>query len=70
MKQNSNSAQCSLFDCIADIKQWLARNFLHLNDDKTECIVFGDTVMAGFGTLSSKLSSAVRNLGQKPLTVI
>ena len=35
----------------------------HLNDDKTECIVFGDTVTAGFGTLSSKLSSTIRNLG-------
>ena len=39
MKPNGNSAQCSLFDCIADIKQWLSQNFLHLNDDKTECIV-------------------------------
>ena len=63
VKPNRNSAQCSLFDCIADIKQWLAQNVLCLNDDKTECIVFGDTVMAGFGTLSSKLSSTVRNLG-------
>ena len=63
VKPNRNGAQCSLFDCIADIKQWFAQNFLHLNDDKTECIVFGDTVMASVGTLSSKLSSTVRNLG-------
>ena len=61
VKPNSNSAQCSLFDCIADIKKWLAQNFLNLNDEKTECIVFGDTVSADFGTL--KLSSTVRNLG-------
>ena len=61
MKPNSNRAQCSLFDCIADIKQWLAQHFLNLNDEKTECIVFGDTVSADFGTL--KLSSTVRNLG-------
>ena len=61
VKPNSNSAQCSLFDCIADIKQWLAHNFLDLNYEKTECIVFGDTVSADFGTL--KLSSTVRNLG-------
>ena len=33
----------------------------NLNDEKTECIVFGDTVSADFGTL--KLSSTVRNLG-------
>ena len=63
VKPNGNSAQCSLFDCIADIKQWLAQNFLHLNDDKTECIVFGDTVTDDFSILSSKLSSTVRNLG-------
>ena len=51
----------TLFDCIADIKQWSAQNFLNLNDEKTECIVFGETVSADFGTL--KLSSTVRNLG-------
>ena len=63
MKPNRNSAQCSLFGCMAHVKQWLAKNVLHLNENKTECIVFGDTVTAGFGTLSSKLSSTVRNLG-------
>ena len=61
VKPSGNSAQCSLFDCIADIKQWLAQTFLHLNDDKTECIVFGDT--ADFSILSSNLSSTIRNLG-------
>ena len=63
VKPNSDSAQSSLFDCIADIKQWLARHFLHLNDDKTECIVIRDTVKFGFSAFSSSSGPAVGNLG-------
>ncbi|KAJ0015514.1 hypothetical protein NQD34_009134 [Periophthalmus magnuspinnatus] len=33
----------SLFKCIADIKLWLGQNFLHLNEEKTEYILFGDS---------------------------
>lgn len=63
VKPNSQSAQSSLLSCVAEIKQWLAQNFLHLNDGKTECIMFGDTGTAGFGTLFPTLSQNVRNLG-------
>uniref|UniRef100_A0A3Q3JB93 Reverse transcriptase domain-containing protein n=1 Tax=Monopterus albus TaxID=43700 RepID=A0A3Q3JB93_MONAL len=31
-----------LFDCLTDLKAWLAQNFLKLNEDKTECVLFGD----------------------------
>ncbi len=47
MRPSGSDSQRSVFDCIAHIKQWLAQNFLHLNEDKTDCIVFGDTVMSG-----------------------
>lgn len=63
MKPHGDNAKILLLDCIADIKQWLAQNFLHLNEAKTEYIVFGDTVTDGFGTLSAKLSPTVKNLG-------
>lgn len=63
LKPRGTDAQSSLLDCIADIKQWLAQNFLHLTEDKTECIVFGDTVTTGFSALSASFSPTVRNLG-------
>jgi len=41
MKMGHNSALQSLFDCFSDIKEWMSANFLHLNESKTEVIVFG-----------------------------
>lgn len=46
-----------------DIKSQIRENFLHLNEDKTECTVWGDAVMDGSGSLSPTASSAIRNLG-------
>lgn len=54
LKPTGNGAQKSLPDCLADIEKWLADNFLHLNEGKTECVIFGDAATSGFGTLSSK----------------
>jgi len=31
----------SLLECLKDVKTWMAKNFLMLNEDKTEVIVFG-----------------------------
>ncbi len=51
----------SLINAIADIKQWLSSSFLHLNEDKTECIVFGNTEMSNFTAM--KASPTAKNLG-------
>ncbi len=51
-----------------DIKLWLSHNFLHLNEDKTECIIFGSTHVSSVnlssgGALALFVKPAVRNLG-------
>ena len=55
-------------DCITDVKQWLALNFLHLNDSQTECILFGTPSMSNVlitnsGTLAPFFKPYVKNLG-------
>ena len=37
----ADSAFTNLEACIADIKHWMLVNFLKLNDDKTEIMLFG-----------------------------
>lgn len=68
MRPNENTALTKLLDCIADVKQWLALNFLHLNDSKTECILFATPSMsnvlpANSGTLAPFFKPHVKNLG-------
>ncbi|XP_032366676.1 LOW QUALITY PROTEIN: uncharacterized protein LOC116685831 [Etheostoma spectabile] len=68
IKPNENTALTKLLDCITDIKQWLSQNFLHLNDSKTECILFGSPSMSNVlttisGTLAPLFKSHVKNLG-------
>ena len=57
--------------CIKEIRLWMAQNFLKLNENKTEFIVFGTTVQLSkwktstlvVGDSCVNLSSKVRNLG-------
>ena len=57
--------------CIKEIRLWMSQNFLKLNDNKTEFIVFGTPVQLSklklstlaVGDSSVNLSSKVRNLG-------
>ena len=57
--------------CIKEIRLWMSQNFLKLNENKTEFIVFGTTVQLSklksstliVGDSSVNLSSKVRNLG-------
>nr|XP_061839065.1 uncharacterized protein LOC133621161 isoform X1 [Nerophis lumbriciformis]XP_061839075.1 uncharacterized protein LOC133621161 isoform X1 [Nerophis lumbriciformis] len=67
MAQN-NTVQ-SLIDCLHDIKVWLSANFLSLNEDKTEVMLFGPSRSPSpnvdLGTLTPYLSDSVTNLGVK-----
>ena len=57
--------------CVKEIRLWMSQNFLKLNENKTEFIVFGTTVQLSklklstlaVGDSSVNLSSKVRNLG-------
>ncbi|XP_062391362.1 uncharacterized protein LOC134079180 [Sardina pilchardus] len=67
LKANGQAALHSLLDCLADIKAWMGANFLNLNENKTEIIVFGKTSPAfstdALGPLASNIRPSVRNLG-------
>uniref|UniRef100_A0A8C2DQL5 Reverse transcriptase domain-containing protein n=1 Tax=Cyprinus carpio TaxID=7962 RepID=A0A8C2DQL5_CYPCA len=53
----------SLIDCNYDIKLWLEHSFLHLNEERTEYILFGESVTSDFDALTLVLRQTVRNLG-------
>uniref|UniRef100_A0A8C6NVU5 Reverse transcriptase domain-containing protein n=1 Tax=Nothobranchius furzeri TaxID=105023 RepID=A0A8C6NVU5_NOTFU len=58
----------ALFNCILDIKSWMAENFLQLNQDKTEVLVIGpeaqrETPLPKLQSLSFNPSEQVKNLG-------
>ncbi|KAK7899424.1 hypothetical protein WMY93_020277 [Mugilogobius chulae] len=58
----------SLCRCIQQISVWMQNNFLQLNSDKTEVIIFGpqkqrESVSSHFQSLSLKPLGQVRNLG-------
>uniref|UniRef100_A0A672G1H3 Reverse transcriptase domain-containing protein n=1 Tax=Salarias fasciatus TaxID=181472 RepID=A0A672G1H3_SALFA len=58
----------SFFHCLAEIKQWLSKNSLQLNADKTETLIFApDVSIPGIkqylGDLGQSAKSSLRNLG-------
>lgn len=58
----------SLCHCIQQVSVWMQNNFLQLNSDKTEVIVFGplkqrESVSSHLQSLSLKPTNQVRNLG-------
>ncbi len=67
MKSYGSAELHVLLNYINDIKLWLSQNFLYLNRDKTEHIVFGsctsDVNALSFGTLASYVKPVVKNLG-------
>ncbi len=64
---NSNSLD-ALLACLHDVKDWMAANFLKLNENKTDVIVFGprkhDVLQCLNATsLTGFVKSSVKNLG-------
>ncbi len=58
----------NLFNCLNDIKCWMARNFLQLNEKKTEVIMCGipssvTNLNNALGHLTANLHNEVKNLG-------
>lgn len=68
IKRNEPLALSTLLRCLDNVKIWLGQNFLILNENKTEVIVFSPTnhsrpTSLDLGSLSAYRSSRVRNLG-------
>ncbi len=58
----------ALLACLADVKAWMSRNFLHLIEGKTEIRIFESSEVASspglnLGHLSSCVKPVVKNLG-------
>ena len=68
LSPNDYSPIDNLCNCIEQINAWMTQNFLQLNKDKTEIIVFGapdqrSKVNAKLASLSLQTKNQVRNLG-------
>ncbi|RXN31585.1 RNA-directed DNA polymerase from mobile element jockey-like protein [Labeo rohita] len=66
MVLSNRSALDPLHNCIRNIRQWLSQNFLHLNEGRTEYILFTPDSLnssPSFGPLTPQFAPAVRNLG-------
>ncbi len=64
---NEHSLQ-SLLLCLEEVKIWLSKNFLQLNDKKSEIIIFGppkfkEMISSNIAPLEIIVKNSVRNLG-------
>ena len=62
LKIDEKKSLRSLSDCLRDVKYWLAKSFLQINNTKTEVIVFGPTdstkvIVNNLGPLSNNVHS-------------
>ncbi len=74
VKSDENTSLQPLFDCLSEVKSWLADNFLQLNDSKTEVVVFGrpdiaNTLSNMLAPITNTVGSHARNLGVTVLSV-
>ena len=70
IKRDSTTPVSQLLKCLADIKAWMALNFLNLNESKTDIIIFRPSVASStanldLGPLQQYLKPTVTNLGVK-----
>ena len=68
LKPNNRPIIDSLHSCIADIRCWMAKNFLQLNDSKCEILPCGPPNLAkiltnNLGSLSTLVKPFTKNLG-------
>ena len=67
LKANVTHSLQQLMDCLGEIKSWLSKNFLNLNESKTEVIFFGPQPPASpvdiLGSLNKNILPSVMNLG-------
>lgn len=67
LERDSSFSLTNFCTCLAEVKVWFANNFLQLNEDKTEFIIFCNKqfqigMVRSQGLLSSDLCGYVRNL--------
>ncbi len=65
---NGSQSFDGLAQCLGEIRAWLASNFLHLNTNKTECVVFGPSsaskeIISRLFSMKISVSDHVKNLG-------
>ena len=65
---DDNDSLLTLHNCLTDIKNWMFNNFLQLNDNKSEVLVFGPPLARAhiennLGPLLPNLKPTVKNLG-------
>ncbi len=65
---NGSQSFDGLAQCLGEIRAWLASNFLHLNTNKTECVVFGTSsaskeIISSLASMKISVSDHVKNLG-------
>lgn len=68
LKHKDHVSIQSLYECLAEVKRWLANNFLQLNENKSEFILFVkkgcvEDATDCLGLLPEKNISRVKNVG-------
>ena len=68
LKTSDPNCLSSLKACLTDIQLWMSQNFLQLNSDKSEIILFGPlsshtTILHNLGPLAANVTPVVKNLG-------